>query len=257
MKEIDFDRMSNPLDVLEGLDELPDFEPDADYLQLKQACARAYEAMCLQRIHRYSMEELKELIDVFADLATRADAVLHLYSANDAFVQQYMEVCERYEELKRYEVDIQGLMETCAQQDSITPTLFFGQWKEAYSALYDHTYFVTEFLRFRRTYENIRDISWFLEFDTQRALKALREYANYQMAGELLPSYWGYRYGELYDRIKENFELQYLQGNPVTEYLNLSGFKVAKSEVRVLLQFFNVMTDFEYQLLKSHIQLDR
>jgi hypothetical protein len=49
----DFDRMVNPLDVQEGLDELPGFVPDEAYISLRDACAKAYVSMQLQRTHRF------------------------------------------------------------------------------------------------------------------------------------------------------------------------------------------------------------
>jgi hypothetical protein len=99
MNNQNFNRMLDPLDVQPGLDELLGFVPDEEYLELKEACAEAYVVLHLQRTHRYSMADLKEVIDRYADLAHQADRLLRLYAANDAFVYHYMDLCERYAEL--------------------------------------------------------------------------------------------------------------------------------------------------------------
>jgi hypothetical protein len=75
----DFDRMMNPLDVQEGLDELPGFVPDEAYISLRDECAKAYVSMQLQRTHRFSMADLKAVIDRFEGLARRADQVMRYY----------------------------------------------------------------------------------------------------------------------------------------------------------------------------------
>ena len=252
-----FSRLSNPFDMQPGIDEHPDFVPDASYLQLCDACLRAYEVLNLQRIHRYSMKELKELTDRYADLAHRSDSLLRLYSANDAFVFRFMDLCERYAELEGYLQIVKPLLAEWNEMEHIISVDVFDQWKNCYSAMYEKTYFVTEFLNFRNSYESIREASWFLEFDTKMAKRAIYDYHDLHVAENLSSPYWRYRYTDLYERIRENLGLYYLTGGHSEDYLYVFGFKIVKMELKVLLEFVELMADYHHQILKLHIKIDR
>ena len=257
MENRDFDRMLNPLDVQAGLDELSGFVPDDAYLALKASCSNACLVMNLQRTHHYSIKELKELTDRYADLAHRADSLLRIYSANDAFVFRFMDLCERYAELEGYLQIVKPLLAKWNEMEHITSVDVFDQWKNCYSAMYEKTYFVTEFLNFRNSYESIREASWFLEFDTKMAKRAIYDYHDLHVAENLSSPYWRYRYTDLYERIRENLGLYYLTGGHSEDYLYVFGFKIVKMELKVLLEFVELMADYHHQILKLHLKIDR
>jgi len=133
----------------------------------------------------------------------------------------------------------------------------FDQWKNCYSAMYEKTYFVTEFLNFRNSYESIREASWFLEFDTKMAKRAIYDYHDLHVAENLSSPYWRYRYTDLYERIRENLGLYYLTGGHSEDYLYVFGFKIVKMELKVLLEFVELMADYHHQILKLHLKIDR
>ena len=99
-----FNRTIDPLDVQPGLDELPGFVPDAAFVQLKNDCAHAHDALILKHKHLYSLAELKQLTERYESLLKQADSLMHLYATQEAFVFQYIALCERYAELQAYEV---------------------------------------------------------------------------------------------------------------------------------------------------------
>ena len=113
--------------------------------------------------------------------------------------------------------------------EHITSVDVFDQWKNCYSAMYEKTYFVTEFLNFRNSYESIREASWFLEFDTKMAKRAIYDYHDLHVAENLSSPYWRYRYTDLYERIRENLGLYYLTGGHSEDYLYVFGFKIVKN----------------------------
>jgi hypothetical protein len=254
MKERDFDRMMNPLDVQPGLDELPDFVANDTYLALKASCTNAYEVMNLQRTHRYSVADLKAVIDRYADLAHKADRLMHLYAANDAFVFRYMDLCERYAALEDYRQVAEPLLKEWLGMECYTPVSAFPVWKEAYSAMYENTYFVAEFWEFRNSYECIREASMFLEFDTKKAQKAILEYHQDQVNTTIHSTSWAEKYHELYDRIHDFFGMNFIDYACEEDYNYLYSFKIAKKELKVMLEFASYMADFRHRLLQSHLQ---
>lgn len=258
MKTLDYDRFINPFDALPGLDEMPDFIADTQYLQLKNATSLAFQALKLKRKHRYSMEELKAVLDQFADLFKQADAVLKYYSANDSFVYHYVDLCEHYATLERHLSSVASLVEIGNNWDHHSSVKDLFKWKEEFSAIYENTYFVAEFSSFRHIYENIRDAAWFLEYDTIAAKKALQKYAAIDTAEDQTDLiFWVYEYYELYERIRDRFMLDSIFGDPISDYLPIYQFLIPKSEVRTMLDFFERMSDYQYQRLKSHLRNDR
>ena len=248
METLDFDRMENPLDVQPGLDELPDFVPDDAYLELKSACAEAYVALHIQRTHRYSMAELKEVIDRYADLAHQADKHLRLYAANDAFVYRYMDLCERYAELEQF----------MKVSDQFTTTIFEGceirsiqevvQLKDAHSAMYERVYFVKEFEDFRFHFQMCREAALFLTLDTKNVQTALRDFNYMSELG------WINYYDELFKRINEMLGLEYFPFNTdYRPYFYVQCFRVAKREVTVMLQFLEKMGELRHQQWKRQL----
>ncbi len=248
MKAQKFDRMENPLDVQPGLDELPDFVPDNSYLELKSACAEAYVALHLQRTHRYSMADLKEVIDRYADLAHQADRLLRLYAANDAFVYRYMDLCERYAELEQF----------MKVSDQFTTAVFEGceirsiqevvQLKDAHSAMYERVYFVKEFEDFRFHFQMCREAALFLTLDTKNVQTALRDFNYMSELG------WINYYDELFERINEMLGLEYFPFNTdYRPYFYVQCFRVAKREVTVMLQFLEKMGELRHQQWKRQL----
>lgn len=255
---MEFDRLENPLDLQPGLDELPGFIPDSEYMLLRDDCSKAYEILKRQRKPRYSMKELKEIIDVFSVLAKKADKALRFYAANDAFVFLYYDLCERYAELDAYWKTVESQIKFWNDMEKIVPVHHFNLWEKEFSAIYENTYFVSEFQKFRYCFESVQEACWFLEYDTKLAQRAIREYEELRVIENLTTStYWGYRYGDLFERVRENLGLEYLSGMRVDDHLHLFGFAIAKKDLRELLQFVDLMADYYHQILKLHTKIDR
>ncbi|MFM6937863.1 MAG: hypothetical protein ACKOXH_09310, partial [Aquirufa sp.] len=202
--------MGNPFELQAGLDELPDFVPDEAYLELKSACAEAYIAVNLQRIHRYSMADLKGVIDKYQALAHRADALMRYYASNDAFVYRYMDLCERYAALEGYMQDSDRLNITLFESGEIHTLQEIVQLKDAHAAMYEQVYFVHEFSDFRFHFEICREAALFLTLDAKNAQTALMDFNIMTEIG------WINYYEELFERINEMLGLEYFPFN--TDY---------------------------------------
>jgi len=244
-----FDRMENPLNVQPGLDELPDFVPDEAYLELKSACVEAYVALHLQRTHRYSMAELKEVIDRYADLAHQADRLLRLYAANDAFVYRYMDLCERYAELEQYLLRANEfiLKRSSAAAWTIKEVV---QFRDSHSAMYDQVFYVTEFADFKWNYDWFNDAAMFLELDTENARAALR---NWHITCE---SKWIRRFSDLFVRINDELGLNYFyscENSEVDDCFVVNQLKIPKIELKDMLEFQTKMGELRYEHWKRRI----
>jgi hypothetical protein len=236
-----FDRMANPLDVQEGLDELPGFIPDEAYIILRDACAKAYEAMHLQRIYRYSIAELKQLIDRYADLARKADAVMRFYGANDAFICRYMEICERYAALEGYMQISDQLTYTLFESGEIRTIKQVVELRDSHSAMYEQTYFVKEFSDYRFHFEICREAALFLTLDTKNAQTALRDVNVLSEIG------WINYYQELFERINEMLGLLYFPFNTdYRDYFHVQCFKIDKMELLDMIHFMEKMGELRH-----------
>lgn len=249
MKVQDFNRMENPLDVQPGLDELSGFVPDEAYLELKAACAEAYVVLHLQRTHRYSMADLKEVIDRYADLAHQADSLLRLYAANDAFVYHYMDLCERYAELEQY---LLRANEFILKRSSAATWIIkeVVQFRDAYSAMYDQVFYVTEFADFKWNYDWFNEAAMFLELDTENARAALR---NLHITCE---AKWIRRFSDLFDRINDELGLNYFyccEDNAEDDFFVVHRLKIQKSELKDILEFQAKMGEVRFEHWKRRI----
>jgi hypothetical protein len=189
--------------------------------------------MILQRTHRYSIAELKELIDRFEVLAKQADGVMRLYAANDAFVFRYMDLCERFAELERYIVRAQDFIERRASTEfwTIQDVVDF---REAHSALHENTFFVQEFKDFRWNYDWTREAALFLELDTANARSAIWDW---NVSCEYK---WIRRFSELFDRINEGLGLDYFyccKDTDADDHFEVYRFKIMKIELKEMLAF--------------------
>ncbi len=248
MQALNFDRMENPLDVQLGLDELPDFVPDEAYLALRAACFQAYEVMHIKRIHRYSMAELKGLVDRFEDLAQQADGVMRMYAANDSFICRYMEICERYAALKEYMLVSDRFTTTIFDCDDFRKIEEVVKLKDEHFGMYDQVYFVTEFEDFRFHFEICREATLFLTLDTKNAQTALRDFNYMSELG------WINYYQELFERINEMLGLEYFPFNTdYKPYFYVQCFRIAKEEVSVMLEFLAKMGELRHQHWKMQL----
>lgn len=248
MEMLNFDRMENPLDVQPGLDELPGFVPDDAYWGLKAACAEAFEAMHVQRIHRYSIAELKQLIDRYADLASKADAVMSLYAANDAFICRHIDICERYADLEDYMQVSDRFTTSLFESSEIRSIQEVVQLKDAHSAMYEQVYFVAEFSDFRFHFEICKEAALFLSLDTKNVQTALRDFNYMSELG------WINYYQELFERINEMLGLNYFPFNTeYRPYFYVQCFKVAKEEVSVMLEFLAKMGELRHAQWKMQL----
>jgi hypothetical protein len=244
-----FNRMENPLDVQPGLDELPDFVPDEAYLELKSACAEAYVILNLQRTHRYSMAELKAVIDRYADLAHQADRLMRFYAVNDAFVYHYMDLCERYAELEAYLVRAQDFIARRSSSEFWTIKEVV-QLRDAHSAMYDQVFFVTEFADFKWNYDWTQEAALFLELDTANARSAM-----WAENVSCRPK-WIRRFSELFERINENLGLEYFyccEENYAEEHFDVFRFKIPKTELTEMLAFQAKMGEVRFEHWKRRI----
>jgi len=245
----DFDRMQDPFDVQPGLDELPDFVPDEAYVALKSACSEAYVVLNLQRTHRYSMADLKEVIDRFADLAHQADGLIRFYAANDAFVYRYMDLCERYAELEQFLLRANEFISkrSLATIWTIKEVLEF---RDAHSAMYDQVFYVTEFADFKWNYDWTQEAAMFLELDTANARSAM------WAEGISCGPKWIRRFYELYERINENLGLEYFhccEEKYAEEHFDVFRFKIPKTELKEMLTFQAKMGEVRFEHWKRRI----
>jgi hypothetical protein len=245
----DFDRMVNPLDVQEGLDELPGFVPDEAYISLRDECAKAYEFMQMQRTHRFSMADLKAVIDRFEGLARRADQVMRYYGANDGFICRYMELCERYAELEGYLVRAEEFIarRISAEFWTISAVVAF---KDAHSAMYDNTYFVEEFKDFRWNYDWTREAALFLELDSANARSAMWDW---NVSCEYK---WIRQHSELFDRINEGLGLYYYYccaDSDPDDYFDVYRFRISKAELKDMLTFQAKIGELRHEHWKRRI----
>ncbi len=237
----DFDRMANPLDVQAGLDELPGFVPDVAYLQLKSACWKAYEALNVKRIHRYSMEELKALIDTYSDLAKEANASLRFFATNECFVYLYYDLCERYAALEDYMRISDQLTYTLFESGEIRTIKQVVELRDSHSAMYEQTYFVKEFSDYRFHFEICREAALFLTLDTKNAQTALRDVNVLSEIG------WINYYQELFERINEMLGLLYFPFNTdYRAYFHVQCFKIDKMELLDMIHFMGKMGELRH-----------
>jgi hypothetical protein len=237
----DFDRMMNPLDVQEGLDELPGFVPDEAYISLRDECAKAYVSMQLQRTHRFSMADLKAVIDRFEGLARRADQVMRYYGANDGFICRYMEICERYAALEGYMQISDRLTYTLFESGEIRTIKQVVELRDSHSAMYDQTYFVKEFSDFRFHFEICREAALFLTLDTKNAQTALRDVNVLSEIG------WINYYQALFERINEMLGLLYFPFNTdYRDYFHVQCFKIDKMELLDMIHFMVKMGELRH-----------
>lgn len=249
MKDPLFDRLSNPFDAQAGLDELPDFVPDEAYFTLKEACIRAYEVMHMQRKHRYSMVELKAVIDRYADLAHQADRLMRFYAVNDAFVYHYMDLCERYAELEDYLIRANEFIQK-RSSDVFWTIKEVVQLRDAHSAMYDQVFFVAEFADFKWNYDWTHEAAMFLELDTANARSAM--WAEHVSCGPK----WIRRFTELFERINENLGLEYFyccEENYTEEHFDVFRFKIPKTELNEMLTFQAKMGEVRFEHWKRRI----